>query len=1189
VQPEAMPGCLDDEDMLAWVEGRITGGLLQHGEEHLDTCALCHRRLVAAAQALGTETPRETVLGGYRLVTPMGHGGGGIVYKAQHTTTGVWVALKTVRLRATDLNTLRREIQALRRLEHPSIVKILDSGVDAGRLWYAMELLAGETLADVARTLWRDGGRRAGAGALDRVLGLIQKLCAPIAFMHAEGIVHRDLKPQNVFVRSGDEPVLVDFGLAGQAPGSIGREVLDVHQISGTPAYMSPEQIAGEPCDARTDFYALGCILYELVTGQRPFSGTDLAEVLQKQQQLAPPSLSVWVDDAPPELEALVAALLVKAPRGRIGQASDVVSALARLVAAKPPTLPQRPHVYRPTLRGREQALSVLEAEFDRARLGHGGLALLWGESGLGKTALANELARRTRTLQIFEGACTTGDAGVLQPFVAMIEAVIDRAASDGEVGRKLFRGCAALARLCPSVTAFVEPAVESQGEAARIELFTALARLLAACAAERPVLMVIEDLHWADDLTVKFLGWLSEDFWRSTRLFVVGTCRPSDDGRLSMLAGFSRRNLALDRLDEAGVRLMVTDMLAWPEAPEWLSQTILRYSGGNPFFVAEYVRSAVADGLVRRESFRWVATPVAELGEPPTLETMVQRRLQTLGAGARQVCDAAAVLGRDATASLIWPILGGDETTIMLGISELIASQVLEQPRPGHLRFVHQTLYEVALASVGASRRTALHRLAASEMERGAPETQTSQTLAHHWLSAGEPRRARDCFERAAAQALAVAAYGDARIGFEHAVAIDASLAEPPERSAPATLGLAQASFGLGDMAALERHTLAALGQLGWRSPTTPRQWTALLLRELVVQTGHLVFGARADQSLSAAHRTAALSAGLLSQRLFYLDDSLRMTAMILMSINRAEQSGDARSVPRAYTVAGGLSGLARLRRLSARYFDRARQAAGTDTAERIMALMVEAVMEGSLGRWDLSCVVTARIEALLPSVADPLIRQNALATLCHVDYFVGRYDAARVHAAALLASARASANVQHTMWGLYFVARGAADDGDWPRVARLLEEALHALSAHPERQSEINCKSLLALARLRLGDVDDAVRLADETLGLIRIAKSTGFPSLAGYCMLAAVFRELGQGKAPQSWREVRKALWGFALAFPVARPAALMEEGLAFAHSGKRRLARLCYGLSRKQAVSFGMVRETAVVERLLRGNA
>ena len=328
----------------------------------------------------------QATIGPYRILEPLGQGGMGVVYRGVHLRTGQAAAVKTVRaLRAGVAASLRREILALARVRHPGIVRILDEGVEDGLPWYAMELLEGPNLRQYTARLvgapsrprtaspsdsgssgtlspeWssagttlgdsaplpappressrparrRSGSRRrapAGGGAMAPILRVLRRLCSPLGFLHGEGIVHRDLKPDNVLVRPDGLPVIVDFGLMSQFAGVESREVLQIAGFAvGTVWYTAPEQLLGEFVDARADSYSLGCILYELVTGRRPFTGESSADISLAHLHAEPQPPSELVSGVPARLERLILQLLAKRPEERLGYAGDVAEVLASL------------------------------------------------------------------------------------------------------------------------------------------------------------------------------------------------------------------------------------------------------------------------------------------------------------------------------------------------------------------------------------------------------------------------------------------------------------------------------------------------------------------------------------------------------------------------------------------------------------------------------------------------------------------------------------------------------------------------------------------------------------------------------------------------------------------------------------------------------------------------------------------
>ncbi|MFN7973150.1 MAG: serine/threonine-protein kinase [Acidobacteriota bacterium] len=269
--------------------------------------------------------------GPYRTEAEIGRGGMGVVYRARHVTTGERVALKTVIGAQSSLAaSIRREIAALARLSHPGVVRIVDHGVERGTPWYAMELLAGPSLRSqlhaanaLAATTPMGAGtasveRSTSATALEigRALSIARRLCAPLSFLHGEGVVHADLKPENVILGDGEAPILMDFGLATTFAASLSRESLtDAGAVAGTVWYIAPEQLRGEALDARADLYALGCLLYELLTGEPPFVDAAAGEIVRMHLCVAPDPPSLRRGGSPEGSTTWCSRLLSKQPR----------------------------------------------------------------------------------------------------------------------------------------------------------------------------------------------------------------------------------------------------------------------------------------------------------------------------------------------------------------------------------------------------------------------------------------------------------------------------------------------------------------------------------------------------------------------------------------------------------------------------------------------------------------------------------------------------------------------------------------------------------------------------------------------------------------------------------------------------------------------------------------------------------
>lgn len=773
-------------------------------------------------------------IGQYRLQYELGRGGMGIVYAAVDERTGTRAAVKTVgRIQSANIAQLRSEIFTLARLRHPGVVKIFEHGISGGTPWYAMELIEGMTLSDVFATWWtkerkntpltssvqtvatdsplptengtaevlanihdtlpvasyHDGAissdsrsgltryPRAAGGNLSQALGLIRDVCDVLSYLHGEGVIHRDLKPSNVFVRENGQLVLVDFGLADQLGGRAGREIIaHAGEVMGSYPYMAPEQIQGELLDARCDLYAVGCLLYEAITGHPPFIGTSERVASAHLNELPMPASS-WATDVPEELDELIAALLAKQAHRRFGYAEDVAAALDRMGAAprcwQSLLPPHRPYLYRPPFVGRSEHYERLAKRLSEVSTTDCALVFIGGESGVGKTRLALEAASRARGLGVvITGICSTVSAGAgglrtqdqpLRPLVPLLQAVADRWLEANPERREQLLGgrasvlapySAALAAL-PGVDQLSPPPLLPV-ELAKERLYEALSETIRAFGSQCPVVLVLEDLQWSDELTLGFLEYLTRRSPKGLRCVVIGTYRSdecSDRLRLLVSSEAVERYL-VPRMSDDEVAQMAGGMLNSP--PNELVTFLANHSGGNPFFVAEYLRSALQSGaLVRTAKGGWrIADTEASVSEicealppPQALQQVVELRLQRLKESTRRVVETAAVMGRQIEIPALRLAAQLDEEQLLEVLDETVRAYVWEVGPDGGYRFAHDKLRELPLAELDVERKRVLHGRVAEAMERayaGLDELEARRAaIGHHWAAAFEPARA--------------------------------------------------------------------------------------------------------------------------------------------------------------------------------------------------------------------------------------------------------------------------------------------------------------------------------------------------------------------------------------------------------------------------------------------------------------
>ncbi|MBX3203488.1 MAG: serine/threonine protein kinase [Labilithrix sp.] len=289
--------------------------------------------------AAATQTSDPSILAGtsYRLVKKIGEGASGEVFEAEHVELGRKYAVKVLsaaHAAASDsVERFRREARAIASLSHPNLVRLHDFGKSLdGRVFLVMELLDGKTLDVHAE---RGPGDRGGLPWREATTLAIQ-VARALEAAHEAGLVHRDLKPQNLFLTSDGELKLLDFGVAMALADTADSEKRQKgFAVFGTPEYMAPEQVAGEPVDARCDLYALGCVLYELVTGTRPFEGSPVV-VMGKQLREEPekPRIRAPERALPPDVESVILTALAKSKDDRYPTALAMRQALERALVA---------------------------------------------------------------------------------------------------------------------------------------------------------------------------------------------------------------------------------------------------------------------------------------------------------------------------------------------------------------------------------------------------------------------------------------------------------------------------------------------------------------------------------------------------------------------------------------------------------------------------------------------------------------------------------------------------------------------------------------------------------------------------------------------------------------------------------------------------------------------------------------
>src|SRR3954470_4300224 len=765
----------------------------REGARFCDSCGADLSAAPAAAEprseALPDAAPAE-IAGRYRVLRFLGQGGRKRVYLSDDTVTGTEVAVAlfdTQGVGASIQARARREAEAMRKLgDHPQVVTVLDTGEQDGNPFIVSRYMPG---GDVEGLLAAAGGRL----EVNRAVEIVSDVTRALEHAHARGVVHRDLKPANVWIDDDGRARLGDFGLATTEA----RARVSGGTLVGTVAYLPPEQALGDAAGPKSDLYSLGALFYEMLTGQPPFPGDDAVSIISQHLHTDPVPPSRHNESVPEALDRAVLGLLAKLPEDRPDNAA-VAREMILEALEEPPAEPADERRANPleslaggVFVGRERELERLREAVDTALAGRGSLQLLVGEPGIGKTRASEELATYARVsgARVYWGRCREDEgAPAYWPWVQAIRSYV-RDADPVALAWQLGAGAAEVAQLIPEVAEKldVEPAKGTDSEEARFRLFDSVTSLLLAAARDRPIVIALDDLHWADEPSLLLLRFAAREL-ASSGLLILGTYRDVELGRhhpLARMLGELSGIEGSDRIPLRGLSVAAVaryiEMTSGTPAPPGLAEAVQEQTDGNPFFVGEVVRLLASEGKLT------AGGTAAELQILQGVREVIGRRLDRLSDGTNEALRLAAVIGRDFDEDLVWRVAQQKPEQLMKTAQEAIAERLVTDLGDRRYSFAHALVRGTLYEELSPPKRSALHEragLAIEEICGGNVEERLGE-LAHHFLEAaprGDLTKAIDYAQRAGEQDMEQLAYEDAVDVYGRALEVLELMDDPDE-----------------------------------------------------------------------------------------------------------------------------------------------------------------------------------------------------------------------------------------------------------------------------------------------------------------------------------------------------------------------------------------------------------------------
>jgi serine/threonine protein kinase/tetratricopeptide (TPR) repeat protein len=1112
----------------------------------------------------------------YVVLGLLGSGGMGTVFRVRDRLSGQIVALKRVNSVSGSLEkkarvALAQEFRVMSSLRHPNIISVLDYGFNENSQPYiTMTLLENaQPISQYAQTL-----------ALVDKINLLNQVLVALVYLHRRGILHRDLKPANVMVTNGQVKVL-DFGLAHQ------RETVNTAELGGTISYMSPELFEGYASSESSDMYAAGVMAYEILVGKHPFASKS-ADQLIKNILEGYPDLQPLIDLSPESfhpsstaaLATVIGRMLARDVEERYSDANQVVQAVYR--ALQLPIPPETIEVRESFLQasqfiGRQTELAQLAQLLEHST---GSAWLIGGESGVGKSRLLDEL----RTLALVNGwqvvrTQIPRERGTpYQTWLDTLRWLCLQAITISDLEASILKG------LLPDIatllnhddsTPIIPDAPELDPQAMQQRLTNLIPSLVAR--QTEPLMIILEDMHWMGDENIDVFRLIQRHLPHQP-LLLIGSYR--DDERASLAQELAGATLIkLSRLDRDGIEELSTSILGKQGQQPQVIELLQRETEGNVFFLTEVIR-ALANTAGNLDAIGEMTLPNNVFSGG--IQQIIRYRLERAGAEAQPLLRLAAITGRELNLALLQVLSPQTNLERWLAICADVAVLEVNQ---NNWRFVHDKLREQLMMDLSSDEKRELHTQVAQAMEQVTPDNAVG--LAYFWQGAGNAQKEAIYVRKAAENAQRLGAYDDAILFYKRLLMFD-TIDKENEAYIRTQVGICH--YGLSKLDIAADYFVQSNALIGKANPQGGRTLLLAILNQLFKQVirrvSERVFGVRSPRATTLTDITNTENGFLMV--VYYLTNRV-FPALYhnIRILNELEEIAPTVGLAWTYGAFGFALGAIRLHRFVPYYINR-----GVETSRQLKrpatlssTLSLVAGYNNGVGNWQLSLDALDEAIPLAEQVGAWRIGGDAMVLLAEIHYFRGDFSASSQVYGQITEVATRSFSPMQSMWALLGSGMTLLRMGNTHQAIQLFTHCLILLEPMEPSRSHVVCYSLLALAQLREGMREEALKYSAQAMQILRekIKIPNGNFLYEGYSGIAGVYLHLvnvsdASDEQRAEWQKL--AIWAcqqcrrFSKIYPIGWGRTFLYEGWLAQLNGQLPKAYQCWYQSIRWAEKYDM---------------